>query len=242
MGFKNTIKGEAFSLNDALAELRKDIPLDVVEKIHERALAIAMGQHLSSTHEIEDHQQILSAMNDGDMDCLERFEVVFWEPFEDETPEHILGLIQATAFSIEESMLWACSLSKTTKTVVQVAHWDNYDGGVRPQGSHEISVDDQRVSNGQVFIDISKIKVLQETVEISPAVTVEIGLLPGIPEKNVDVPVVHLHFDNSNMAASFFHEDMGGGRSRFLMRLESGVTVDHLSEDMFEITSNDFCF
>lgn len=48
-----------------------------------------------------------------------------------------------------------------------------------------------------------------------------------------------LHFDNSELAASFFHEQLDEDRSRFLMRLENGVLVRNIGGELLEIVTQD---
>lgn len=101
--------------------------------------------------------------------------------------------------------------------IMPIAYWDSVIYGGSEPGDEKpflVEVIDKRNASGQVFIDIG-----QENgpTELLAAVTVEVSRLPG---GNEDVPCVHLHFDESNMAASFLkHGD------RFVIRPETNVRI-----------------
>lgn len=129
-----------------------------------------------------------------------------------------------------------CSISE-----VDVARWDGYYDN-KPPMTHKIAIDDQRSSNGQVYIDISSLETRDSGQPICPAITVEVANLNRMLAKakiglqrDIDVPAVHLHFDNSDLAASFFHEPLGNGMSRFLMRLEADVSLKRIQDGLYEV-------
>jgi hypothetical protein len=101
-----------------------------------------------------------------------------------------------------------------TNTSIKVKHWDAYhiEGTV---ATHQFDVDDQRVSNGQVFAGIG---ALEGLIDDMLAVTMEVTTNPlnGIDH----VPCAHIHFDDSNLAVSLFK--IG---DKILVRPESEVAV-----------------
>lgn len=103
--------------------------------------------------------------------------------------------------------------------IIPVAHWNSEvyvgDGGEPDNGKpYLIEIGDQRKAGGQVFIDVAPESGM---AELAAAVSVEINSLDGIEG---DMPCVHLHFDESNLAASFFKQG-----DRFIVRPETDVTI-----------------
>lgn len=101
--------------------------------------------------------------------------------------------------------------------IVPVAYWNSAvyvgEGGEPDNGKpFLIEVSDQREASGQVFIDVAPESGM---AELAAAVTVEINRLGGI-----DVVCVHLHFDESNLAASFFKQG-----DKFIVRPEFDVLI-----------------
>lgn len=129
-------------------------------------------------------------------------------------------------------------------TGVDVTRWDGY-GGENTLMTHEIVINDQREANGQVYIDVNSLEGSQSQ-PVNPAITIEVQNLnnmlkaenTGLLRHYINVPVFHLHFDNSSIAASFFHEPIGNDRSRFLMRLETDVSVKRIKDGLYEIVSD----
>lgn len=138
--------------------------------------------------------------------------------------------------------MWAHKLAWQNTQVARYTAYDSKD----PVMSHEISISDQRASTGQIGIDVYNIKDGEIDMDAdSPAVVIEVQNLSSILQaekigvtRDIDVPVFHLHFDNSSLAASFYHDNLGGGRSRFLMRLEARSFIRTINDrNLFEIIS-----
>lgn len=238
-------------LNDVLVAARQVVPADICRQIHMNALGMALGQYLSSTHDETDYEAILDALTNDDNEALENKNVLIWEPFENDSNADMASHISSAAFCFEECLLDACKLGLSARTPatassVKVARWEAYQSDARPVMSHEISLNDQRAINGQLYIDVYSSKEGEVEPYTSPAVTVEVQNLSDMLtrekiglRRDVDVPVFHLHFDNSSLAASFFHDQMDCDRSRFLMRLERGVSIGRINDDgLFEIVSD----
>lgn len=157
------------------------------------------------------------------------------------------GKLVASATPMEIAMSSQAASAEQKKSI-PAARWDAYNGDTQPIMTHAISVDDQRRSNGQIYIDIQPANQVGDETDISPSVTVEIQKLSDMlraegltslidEEKDIDVPVFHLHLDNSDLAASFFHEPLSEGRSRFLMRLETGMEIESISKGVLTLSS-----
>lgn len=100
---------------------------------------------------------------------------------------------------------------------ISVAYWDSEAYGGCTAGSEKpflMEMADKRDSCGQIFIDVAS---QDGKPELLASVTVEISRLP---DSGDDAPCVHLHFDESNLAASFFKQG-----DRFVIRPESGVRL-----------------
>lgn len=107
------------------------------------------------------------------------------------------------------------------KSEVQVKHWDLYNSASLEDGeeyynSHVMKVDDQRESNGKMFIDI---QCLQNEDEDIMSVTAEIHNDPRTRTGNL--PCLHVHFNDNRVAASLFK--IG---HRILVRPETDVTIE----------------
>lgn len=103
--------------------------------------------------------------------------------------------------------------------IVPVANWNSEayvgEGGLPgTEKPYLIEISDLREASGQVFIDVAPESGM---AELAAAVNVEIHRLDGI---DGDMPCVHLHFDESNLAASFFKQG-----DRFIVRPETDVTI-----------------
>lgn len=100
---------------------------------------------------------------------------------------------------------------------VPVWYWDakNYNrDGVEPQADFQIEVSDKRRPRGQLFATIAPVEGCLE--DMLP-VTLEVSRLPGSRD---DVPCLRLHFDDSNMCASFYKQG-----DRFIVQTESDVRI-----------------
>ncbi len=80
--------------------------------------------------------------------------------------------------------------------------------------AYEIEVIDQRKSNGQLFVDVAAI---DGNVDDVLAATFEINKIPGRKEYT---QTMHLHFDGSNLAASFYKYG-----DKFIIRPETDVRI-----------------
>lgn len=108
-----------------------------------------------------------------------------------------------------------------TESAIDVGHWADCKKS-DPVKNFEIAVLDRRKSQGQFFIDVAaNDKINCDVLNL----TVEINRLPGKlgapPDSMPNVPCVHMHFDDDDMAASFFKVDS----KRIIFRPESGVVL-----------------
>lgn len=92
----------------------------------------------------------------------------------------------------------------------------NRDGGVEPQGDFQIEVGDNRKAGGQLFATIAP---CEGNLDDMLPVTLEVNRLPGSRD---DVPCLHLHFDDSNLCASFFKQG-----DRFIVRPVTGLRISN---------------
>lgn len=107
--------------------------------------------------------------------------------------------------------------SKGATDSVPVAYWDSEAYGGSTPGKDKpflFEVGDRRDSCGQMFLDMA---ARSGKTELLASVTMEVNRLPGTED---DVPCVHLHFDDDNLAASFFKQG-----DRFVIRLETDVRL-----------------
>lgn len=122
------------------------------------------------------------------------------------------------------------------KSSVPVSYWDNYSEKQPLDHQFQIDVDDQRASNGQMFIDIgSKEGNLDNLLYLS----IEINRLhtkTGTPV-SPDMPCVHMHFDGENLAGSFFKV-----ADKIIFRPENGTTITSIQlsngESAYEINTS----
>jgi hypothetical protein len=103
-------------------------------------------------------------------------------------------------------------------SAVAVGYWDsqayNPDGEPGKEKSFLIEIADQRESSGQLYIDVASV---EGNVDDMMCATIEINRLPGSKD---DVQCLHLHFDGSNLAASFFKQG-----DKFIIRPETNVSI-----------------
>lgn len=107
------------------------------------------------------------------------------------------------------------SVASTTapEPSVEVSYWDSYyHADEQREKPFLISINDQRKENGQLYVDIDK---KDDPIENTMSATIEINRLPG---SDMDTQCLHLHFDGSNLAASFFKQG-----EKIYVRPEEGV-------------------
>jgi hypothetical protein len=104
--------------------------------------------------------------------------------------------------------------AEATVSNVEVKHWACY-GLSGTHNTHEMSVDDQRKFNGQLYLDLS---TLGGHIDDMLSVTVEVNSNPlnGIDQ----VPCIHVHFDADALAFSLFKVG-----DRILMRPETHTSI-----------------
>jgi hypothetical protein len=99
---------------------------------------------------------------------------------------------------------------------VPVKHWECYGANGTSAFTHQVDIDDQRVSNGQLYLTVGALggdadDLLSATAEVNTN-----------PENGVDqVPCLHIHFDSDALAFSAFKVN-----DKILLRLEAGVSID----------------
>ncbi len=105
-----------------------------------------------------------------------------------------------------------------TPVSVPVAYWDstryNPDGGIVPTATFQIDIEDQRESDGHVYVTVGTV---EGDVDDMLSCAVEVARLPG---GAVDLPCVRLNFDGHAHAAAFFKVG-----EEIIVRPESGVTI-----------------
>lgn len=115
----------------------------------------------------------------------------------------------------------AASHAEHAASEVQASHWNAKDyGGEEPDGEQYVMrLDDQRTSNGQLYIDLLEADLDDLDEALKMAAIVEVSNLTG---SRTHVPCLHVQFGPSgNLAASLFYSESG----KILMRLETGVTL-----------------
>lgn len=105
-----------------------------------------------------------------------------------------------------------------------IRHWSSYYAGEAisdADAEFEVSVQDHLEENGQIYIDVAPKG--GETDDLM-GVCVEIN---HIPETEIPVQCIHVHFDSDNLAFSLFKS----GKDKFLLRPESGVRLKEVRVD-----------
>jgi hypothetical protein len=104
---------------------------------------------------------------------------------------------------------------ESTKSSVQVRHWDCYGGEHETANTHQFDVDDQRKTNGQMYVDVGAI---ESNLDDMLCLTMEVNTNPlnGVDH----VPCVHVSFDGDNLAVSLFK--IG---NKILLRPETDVSI-----------------
>jgi len=107
----------------------------------------------------------------------------------------------------------------STEDSVLVKHWDAYSQSNNTANTHQIDVDDQRQTNGQLYVTVG---ALEGSLDDMLSITVEVNTNPltGIE----DVPCAHVHFDGDACAVSLFK--IG---EKILVRPETDVTIQSLN-------------
>lgn len=134
-----------------------------------------------------------------------------WEPLEDLDPGVALMLIENMANAIYEALT-----EDTQKDLLPsrtpVCYWDD----LKPleERAFYTEITDQRVSNGQLYVDMAPISGhLDDVLSLS----LEINRLPG---EETDRQCAHLHFDGDNLAVSIFKDGDG-----YILRPETDVRI-----------------
>lgn len=99
---------------------------------------------------------------------------------------------------------------------VEVVGWDSSRyGGSKPLGeTFEMDINDQRVTNGQFYVDVAPTSGHTDDIM---GIVVEINQLPG---SESHCQCAHLHFDGDNLAMSIFKEG-----NKYILRPETGVSI-----------------
>lgn len=109
---------------------------------------------------------------------------------------------------------------KSTQSSTPVMHWNAYGDGGTKSGyrlTHQMDLDDQRLSNGQLYVDIAPLEGVLDDDMMCMVAEVATNPLNGLDH----VPCLHVAFDGDNQALSLFK--IG---DRILMRPESEVIMD----------------
>lgn len=140
---------------------------------------------------------------------------------------HVPDEVLAAANSIQVTV----SERAPTETSVHAKNWDAYANPEAPL-THQIDIDDQRSSNGQVFLTVG---ALEGSFDDMLSITAEVNSNPL--SKEDDAPCMHVHFDADALAMSLFKVG-----DKILCRPESGVgfesftlTINGVSERLYWI-------
>lgn len=109
---------------------------------------------------------------------------------------------------------------RPTQEGIEVRHPGCYgiDG---TRNTHQISIDDQRLTSGQILVDIGCIDGMPDDLL---CVTAEVGTHP---ENSVEqLPCVHVNFDADNLALSIFKSG-----DALIVRMEEGVSLTPLRSE-----------
>lgn len=97
---------------------------------------------------------------------------------------------------------------------VQVKHWDEY-GDEKAPLTHQIDIDDQRLTNGQLCITVG---TLEGHMDNHLSVTAEVNTSPQSEAEHL--PCMHVHFNENAMAFTAFKV-----YDKILLRPEEGVVL-----------------
>lgn len=129
-------------------------------------------------------------------------------------------------------MTEALVASEPPHSLVDVQHWDLYgrqDEGYLPGMTHQMSINDARISSGQLFVDVGVIEGnLDETLSTIHEITADPihGLTP--------VAGVHVSPDYDEACLSVFRMNDG-----LVLRLDTNVALESIDgrNDLFRLTS-----
>lgn len=131
-------------------------------------------------------------------------------------------LVDATSSAAEPTQ-------ETIKSSVPVSFWEDYNEAPPVAHAFIMDVDDQRTTNGQMYVDIgSREGHLDDMI----CLTMEVNRLPSKADSDVnpEVPCVHMHFDGDNLAGSFFKV-----ADKIIFRPETDVLVKQIVLDNDEV-------
>lgn len=111
------------------------------------------------------------------------------------------------------------------KSSVPVKYWDCYHSEYPTADTHQMDLDDQRESNGQMYVDVGSI---EGHLDDMLGITVEVNTSPldGITH----TACAHIHFDGDNLAVSLFK--IG---DKILVRPETGVTIEPVQHEVYGV-------
>lgn len=99
---------------------------------------------------------------------------------------------------------------------IPVKYWNAtcYQGDEPHKEEFTMAIDDQRLSNGQMYVDIAS---ADGNLDNILSLSLEINRLDGI---DADMQCAHLHFDGDNVAMSIFKKG-----DAYILRPETDVTI-----------------
>lgn len=99
---------------------------------------------------------------------------------------------------------------------IPVKYWNStyYHGDVPHKEDFTMAIDDQRLSNGQMYVDIAS---ADGNLDNILSLSLEVNRLDGI---DADMQCAHLHFDGENVAMSIFKKG-----DAYILRQETDVTI-----------------
>ena len=133
--------------------------------------------------------------------------------------------VQTTLESPEDGGIWAKSLANVKTSSVPVKYWDCYNSNEATVNTHQFDVDDQRETNGQMYLDLGS---KEGNLDDMMSVTMEVNANPlnGIDH----VPCAHVHFDNDALAVSLFK--IG---NKILVRPETNVSIEPVQGKVYGV-------
>ncbi|NHQ86783.1 hypothetical protein HA050_11705 [Iodobacter sp. HSC-16F04] len=99
---------------------------------------------------------------------------------------------------------------------IPIAHWDHYSKDAVKEKPFELSINDQRESNGQLYADLG---ISCGHIDDMASVIMEVNTNPLTGDD--DVPCIHVSFDASNNAISLYKI-----ADRYLLTTETGVELE----------------
>lgn len=133
--------------------------------------------------------------------------------------------VQTTLESPEDGGIWAKSLANVYTSSVPVKYWDCYNSDEATVNTHQFDVDDQRETNGQMYLDLGS---KEGNLDDMMSVTMEVNANPlnGIDH----VPCAHVHFDGDALAVSLFK--IG---NKILVRPETNVSIEPVQGKVYGV-------